>query len=321
MTLEQEEKYWQQLIAEVKKYLETGLTRTMVENRLKKQVITVLQADWDKQQHENLIIKAKKLFDKNIATSVVTSKENSNQVKETDFQKLLHQIHHKELWFPDPKAVLQILTGETKKSQDKTKDFLAICYGQVHGQVNSFAEYCEKAPEFMQGMEGKWVSVVRSNDGLYLLFSNIMITKINENLAENTTKNAIENIGTTNKYQVNLDNKFFGEGRIISGYFQCLLQDDRKILLLSFHLGTAKQPQLLQGTFSTVSTNGSPVAGLELLVRPKLLPKIAAPCKFELKDSEIWAKTEPNLQKIFENFEKCYLKVDTNKVYFEWTDL
>ncbi len=237
---------------------------------------------------------------------ILPNEQQSETQRETAFKKLWGAIKNSALLsnkdagvFPNERSIKDFLLTE-KKIINKTKNFLAICYGNAV----DFEDYCQKVKNSAEGIEGRWISVVRSNDGLYLLFSNLVV----EQTGEQT-------------YKANLDNKFEGEGRVIGSYFQCILQNECKILLLSFFLGANKQPKLLKGTFSTVATNGSPVAGIELLVRPALLPKLVAPCKFDLKDSKIWEKTEPCLQKVFEDFDKCYFKIDSNKVYFEWADL
>ena len=299
MNVEKRKLAQQQLLAEIKNILKKegyeNPTETSLKTLTKEHLLAVLKKDIEQGNYQVYTEKVKVLLPDN------DSFEITAQTTETEKNK-----KHKELVeiaMPDAKGILRILEGKIQKPQDKTLNFLAICYGNA----TNFAAYMEKSIKVEEGLEGKWISIVRSNDKANLLFSVITLKKTSEDT-----------------YEANMDDKFVGEGRKVGNSLQVVLKDECKIFLFSFYVGMAKQPHLFEGTFSAIASNGSPIAGKNLLVRPILLPdNVQGRCAFafENEGEAIWEKTHQKLRKIFENFDTCYFKIDSNKVHSNWDSL
>lgn len=120
---------------------------------------------------------------------------------------------------------------------------------------NHFAEYLKQPlPTFLDNCEGNWYSYVRCNSGQpYLLKSPVRIARIDTGLI-------IELQGKARRFK----GKIKYEGQCM----YCLLESgEDKNLHLVFKFGSSRDPQVLQGVFSGMSSDGDPIAGREVLVR------------------------------------------------------
>ncbi len=188
--------------------------------------------------------------------------------------------------------------------QPRFKNLLAIAYA---GALD-FDDYYARATQAPKGIEGDWVSVVRSNDQKSLLLAKIDIQK------EEDGTYWVEMIG---------GNQIIGRGCEKNKCLQILFEQENKTLLLSFFVGRMTSPKLLQGTFSGISSAGVPVAGVEWLVRPQLLPKnLQVPDVMSTGEgSEKWQGLPSEIQRSFGDFACCYVKTDISNIsHFNWRD-
>lgn len=93
--------------------------------------------------------------------------------------------------------------------------------------------------------------------------------------------------------------------------FAKLSYEPDKELHLVFKIGNAQSPELLQGVFSGMSTNGDPIAGREILVRQsEQIPEALSPRKFNISQPD-WDAVEldARIVRYFEDFGRNYVKV------------
>jgi hypothetical protein len=111
----------------------------------------------------------------------------------------------------------------------------------------------------LKGCIGKWWSIVRANNGAYLLKAPVKIF-----LNENQTEILIELQGG--------QRSFSGNVSLRAGNIFCELDTGKdKKLYVVMKVGTSEHPLLLQGTFAGISSAGDPIAGRELFVREEKL--------------------------------------------------
>lgn len=154
----------------------------------------------------------------------------------------------------------QIYQKVQKKKPDETiglnsskVDYIAR-FAKFSG-FRHFTEYLKQPmPAFLDHCEGNWFSYVRCNSGQpYLLKSPVRILRIDTGLV-------MELQGKARMFR----GKIKYEGQCM----YCLLESgEDKNLHLVFKFGSSRDPQVLQGVFSGMSSDGDPIAGREVLVR------------------------------------------------------
>ncbi len=105
------------------------------------------------------------------------------------------------------------------------------------------------------GCLGQWWSIVRANNGAYLLKAPVRIF-----MNDSKTEILIELQGGQRSFK----------GKVIlrAGNIFCELDTGKdKKLYIVMKVGTSEKPLLLQGTFAGISSAGDPIAGRELFVR------------------------------------------------------
>jgi len=225
----------------------------------------------------------------------------------TDEQlRKLKEEHIGEYMLADNHTLKANFIGKTQNPHPRFMDLMAIAYGEVV----SFEEYYQRKNAPPIRFEGRWISVVRSNDRQHLLLAPILISK----QADSTYKAIMKS-----KY-----NTFEGKVYELNGCLQLLFDNCEKMLLLSFRIGAVKVPKLLQGTFSGIASNGAPIAGIEWLVRPDELPTdLEIPAKLQITNGTTdWKGLPEKLQNVFKEFEKSYFKTNIDMISScSWTDL
>ncbi|TAH20565.1 MAG: hypothetical protein EAZ08_05725 [Cytophagales bacterium] len=220
------------------------------------------------------------------------------------FRKLRDE-HIEDYLLADNHTIKANFIGKTQNPHPRFMDLMAIAYGEA---IN-FEEYYERKNAPPVRFEGRWVSVVRSNDRQHLLLAPILVSK-----EENTYRAVMRS-----KY-----NTFEGKVYELNGCLQLLFDNGEKMLLLSFRIGAVKVPKLLQGTFSGIASNGAPIAGVEWLVRPDELPAdLDIPAKLQITNGTAdWKGLPEKLQNVFKDFDNCYFKTNIDRISScSWTDL
>ncbi|MCU0392191.1 MAG: hypothetical protein MUE81_13820 [Thermoflexibacter sp.] len=266
---------------------------------LKVRLTNVFEEDYNSHNYEILRKKA------NLLQADERKKLKEGLAPEQMWRKIKEDI---DAYLPDPDTIETNFTKSQTTPREKFKNFIAI----VYGKADSFEDYYTKTNRPPKGIEGVWVSIVRSHNGEELYFSEIEIIP----QAEKEHTYHVEMIGK---------NTFKGTAFHTGGCLQLLFNNGKKVLLLSFFVSLTESPMLLQGTFSGISSKGVPIAGLELLVRPALLPEVSVPQAIRLKGEageKAWENLPPALKKVFYDFSKCYMVIDNHKInHFDWRDL
>ncbi len=266
------------------------------EKRLKE----VFEVDFKLQDFTSLDKKVEKLA----KTKAIQKKYSSVRTK-PQLDLLLEDIL--EHFLIEGKTLAAILDNDTSRNPyQRTKDFMAITYGNA----TDFEDYEKQQATPIVGFEGKWISIVRSNNRQDLLFASILISKNEDN--------------TYKAVMGSKDNQFNGKVYELNGCLQLLFDNGEKMLLLSFRIGKIKIPKLLQGTFSGITSGGAPIAGIEWLVRPSELPPgLKVPDKLKISNGETdWKGLPEELQTVFNDFDKCYFKINIDKTNnCSWDDL
>jgi hypothetical protein len=219
--------------------------------------------------------------------------------------------HQETNWICDIKTLKSTFNNIEKLPSVLTTNLFAVLYTPY----SSFDDYCIAIDELIikpeainEPLLGEWVSVVRSNDGIHLFFSLVEIKK-----AENQLEMLLHGKNHT----------FGGKIKKGIGFIQAFIEHPDKSLLLSFRVGVAKQPLLLKGTFSGVTSDGTPIAGVELLVRKELLPKEfhELPQKIDMQyPPPSYGLLNDKLRRFFIDFSKCYIKMKPS-ANFDYDDL
>lgn len=180
----------------------------------------------------------------------------------------------------------------------------------------------------LESLEDYWYSYVRCNSGLPLIYkSPVRIYKKSDNMVINLR-------GGSGKI-------FSGEIDLVSQNVIALIkrEDRSKNINLVFRVGNAVKPDLLQGVYSGISSNGDPICGKELLVRVSTIKKVNelnldAGSYFsqlenrELKisddlNADLFEESREQLELLFSYFGvygECIIKIK-DYVKFSWDDL
>jgi hypothetical protein len=132
-----EQQAYDHLLEESKQHLppeEQG--KTTSEQKLKGQLFRVLNHYFETGQY----LKIRKIFDTlfpSYTHKVLLDEEQTPEQRKNAYEKLLQHIEEQSN-FIDRKTILNTLSGKTK-AQEKTKNILAICYGNA----TSFQDYCK----------------------------------------------------------------------------------------------------------------------------------------------------------------------------------
>jgi hypothetical protein len=132
-----EQQAYDHLVEELKQHLppeEQG--KITSEQKLKGQLFKVLNHYFETGQY----LKICKIFDTlfpSYTHKVLLDEEQTLEQRKNAYEKLLHHIEEQSN-FIDRKTILNTLSGKTK-AQEKTKNILAICYGNA----TSFQDYCK----------------------------------------------------------------------------------------------------------------------------------------------------------------------------------
>lgn len=153
----------------------------------------------------------------------------------------------------------QLNDGETSvKAQQNKMDAIAKVLG-----YENFLKYAKAISEpvspLLIGCIGNWWSLVRANNGAYILKAPVRISLTDQRTI------AIELKGGRKQ--------FTGTVSLRSGNIFCELDtgEDKKLFIV-MKVGTRSHPRLLQGTFAGISTGGDPIAGRELFLREEEIP-------------------------------------------------
>ncbi|NRB46964.1 MAG: hypothetical protein HRU41_04785 [Saprospiraceae bacterium] len=160
-------------------------------------------------------------------------------------------------------------------------------------------------PQSAVSIIGNWYSIVRCNSGR----PDLLLSPVQISLSENQEAD-FRLRGPHRLYQ--------GKIKWIGSSISCFLEsnDKAKTLHLAFMLGVAKEPKVLIGVFSGVSTSGFPIAGKELLLRAEEDFQNLQNQRIPIQKGSL-----PNsILTYFENYDSCYFKVQEAST-FDFLDL
>jgi hypothetical protein len=301
-----QKKYWFELLDTVKKIEGLGTENPYPTQKVIKDRLTqVLTEDYKNHKYSTLKKKVNALQkdERKRWKEEITTDKSFNKFIE-DIDDLLTENKTLKANFTIPNKNTE---SESERSpHHRFMDLIAITYGEAE----SFIAYYQRKNIPPTGFEGKWVSVVRSNNRQDLLFAPITVTKNPDH--------------SYHAVMQSKHNTFEGKVYELNGCLQMLFDNGAKMLLLSFRMGAVKFPKLLQGTFSGISSSGAPIAGVEWLIRPdELPPELEIPSALRLTNGTTdWKELPEPIQIIFRDFDTCYLKTNIDKISScSWTDL
>ena len=179
-------------------------------------------------------------------------------------------------------------------------------YLDFHG-VDEFRSIQQPlVPQEAHAIEGNWYSVVRCNSGK----DSVLVSPV-----------MIETVNATTFLELSGPHRIY-KGKIswTAGSFSSFLvsTDGVKVIHLAFKVGVAKQPIILSGVFSGISSSGIPVAGKELLVRSseeytEMKNRRVNIKKIKATESE--GLITAGIAKYFADFERSYIKVDSASTF------
>jgi len=170
-------------------------------------------------------------------------------------------------------------------------------------------KYQPTVPALAQTIAGNWYSIVRCNSGKpRVLVSPVQIVVGNDGAT-------LVLRGYTRSYR--------GEVRWTAGCFSTLLTSDDglRTIHLVFRLGVVKGPRVISGLFSSVSSSGAPIAGLELLLRSDddFSKMVNVRIPLEGNEQEHASLISDEILHYFSDFDRCYFKVNDQRA-FEFRD-
>lgn len=294
-----EKECWQELLEIIKQKEKLNNEKVCPSPRnVEERLAAVLNADFRSGNYQ--------LLQKKVHALYKNGTKKYPEITTTEQFRRLKEEHISDYMLADSHTLKSNFIGDTKNPHQRFMDLMAIAYGEAV----SFEEYYERRNAPPIRFEGRWVSVVRSNDRQHLLLAPVLISKE----ADSTYKAVMKS-----KY-----NTFEGKVYELNGCLQLLFDNGEKMLLLSFRIGAVKAPKLLQGTFSGIASNGAPIAGIEWLVRPDELPTdLEIPAKLQITNgSTDWKGLPEKLQNVFKDFDNCYFKTNIDRISScSWTDL
>lgn len=160
-------------------------------------------------------------------------------------------------------------------------------------------------PKSASSIIGNWYSIVRCNSGR----PDLLLSPVQISLSENQEAN----------FQLKGPHRYYrGKIKWIGSSISCFLEsnDKAKTLHLAFMLGVAKEPKVLIGVFSGVSTSGLPIAGKELLLRAEEEFKNLRNQRIPIQEGSL----PDSILAYFENYDSCYFKVQEAST-FDFLDL
>lgn len=162
-------------------------------------------------------------------------------------------------------------------------------------------------PNEFFSIEGNWQSIVRCNSGA----PDILVSPVKISITD-SNKAILELRGPSRTYR--------GVIRWIGGSISSFIvsEDKVKALHLAFKVGVAKQPEVLLGVFSGVSSSGVPIAGKEILLRSNAVFEEIKNTRIKIASKDL--RIPSSVFEYFSDFEKCYFKV-TNTSTFNLDDL
>ncbi len=163
-------------------------------------------------------------------------------------------------------------------------------------------------------IEGTWYSFARCNSGNpHILISPVLIS-----IADNN-EITMSMSGPSREYH--------GSIKWVAGSLSCYMSsaDNAKYYHLAFKVGVVKNPKILQGVFSGISTSGLPIAGKELLVKTNKRFDEMKNHRIDLNGLNDPTENAPfpiseSILSYFRDFNNCYIKI-ANPSTFDLDDL
>lgn len=175
-----------------------------------------------------------------------------------------------------------------------------IGYFDFHDFQNTSSAHSTKISPILEGCKGFWYSYVRCNSGR----KDVLVAPIQ--MQEANGKMWMTLYGPNNTYT--------GELLLKGSCLFCTLDSGKnKILYVTYKIGEALDPAVLQGTFCGMSTAGDPIAGREVLAKQrgiKQLEEMAKPHRIYLEDEAmVKERLDWRIAKYFEHYHENYIKI------------